>query len=100
MSTHAPEVIRDVQPEDYDALSALATLSFPATQSRFVTPGEAGGIVIAVHETVVAASLLRIIVLPSGRKVGFVDWLMTHPEWRGWSCPALVDSRRLSGRDE
>jgi ribosomal protein S18 acetylase RimI-like enzyme len=76
-------VIRNLQPEDYDALSALAKLSFPATQSRFVTPGEAGGIVITVDGTVVAASLLRIIGLPSGRKVGVVAWLMTHPEWRG-----------------
>jgi len=83
MSTQSPEVIRDLKPEDYDAISALAKLSFPATQSRFVTPGEAGGIVIARDGTVVAASLLRIIVLPSGRKVGFVAWLMTHPEWRG-----------------
>jgi len=83
MSTQAPEVIRDLQPEDFETLSALAKLSFPATQSQFVTPGKAGGIVIEINENVVAASLLRVIFLPSGRKVGFIAWLMTHPEYRG-----------------
>ena len=82
-STQAVEVIRDLQPEDYDAISALAKISFPVNQSGFVAPGEIGGKVIAISGNVVAASLLRVIVLPSGRKVGFIAWLMTHPKCRG-----------------
>lgn len=83
MNTQAHIVIRGLKPKDYEAISALAKLSFPATQSQFVTPGKDGGIVIEMNENVVAASLLRIIFLPSGRKAGFVAWLMTHPEYRG-----------------
>lgn len=81
--TKVAEVIRDLTPEDHEAISTLAKLSFPVNQSGFVTPGRMGGKVIAINEKLVAASLLRIIVLPSGRKIGFIAWLMTHPEYRG-----------------
>lgn len=79
----AVEIIRDLQPADGEAIAGLAKTSFPVNQSGFVTPGKSGGKVIVINGNVVAASLLRVISLPSGRKVGFIAWLMTHPERRG-----------------
>lgn len=81
-STQTDEVIRDLQPEDNAAIFALAKRSFPVNQSEFVVPSEMGGKVITINGELVAASLLRIIILPSGRKVGFIAWLMTHPAYR------------------
>ena len=83
ISTQVPDVTRDLASEDYKAISALAKLSFPTTQASFVTPGKAGGLVIERDGKIVAVALLRIIRLPSGRKVGFVAWLMTHPDYCG-----------------
>lgn len=82
LGTHVVEEIRDLEPEDHPAISALAKLSFPVNQSVFVVPKGIGGKVITINDKLVAASLLRIIVLPSGRQIGFIAWLMTHPEYR------------------
>ena len=88
--TEAQEV-REVKKSDHEALVALARVSFPVTQSRFVVADEASGKVVTINGKLVAASLLRVIYLPSGRKVGFVAWLMTHPEYRGRGlAPKLV----------
>lgn len=77
------EEIRDLRPEDRPDVAALAALAFPVSQARFVLPGDAGGKLITVDGQVVAVSLLRIFRLPSGRRIGFIAWLMTHPQCRG-----------------
>ncbi|WP_072619899.1 GNAT family N-acetyltransferase [Spirulina major] len=82
-SITGPQEVRELKKADYKALVALAKISFPVTQSRFVVTDDAGGLVVTINGKLVAASLLRIIYLPSGRKIGFVAWLMTHPEYRG-----------------
>lgn len=76
------EIIRDLAPGDGPAISSLARRAFPVTQAPFVAPGKMGKIA-EVDGRVVAACLLRILRLPGGRKVGFVAWLMTHPDFRG-----------------
>jgi len=75
--------IRDLYPEDDDAVVQLADTSFPATQSGFVKPGIAGGIVAEVDGEIAAVSLLRIIPLSGDKKAGFISWLMTDPDYRG-----------------
>lgn len=82
-STSDDEEIRDLSPEDHADIAALAAVAFPVSQARFVLPGQAGGKVVTVGGKLVAASLLRIFRLPSGRRVGFIAWLMTHPQYRG-----------------
>ena len=76
------EELRDLKDEDHGAITALARISFPLTQSRFVVPSEAGGKVVTINGNFAAASLLRIIDLPSGRRTGLIAWLMTHPDYR------------------
>ena len=61
-------IIRNLQPEDHPAISALAKRSFPLSQSRFVIPSKIGGKVITINDKLVAASLLRMTILPSGGK--------------------------------
>lgn len=87
------EQIREITAEHREAIANLAKRSFPANQARFVVPGEAGGYAIMVDDQVVAAVLLRIIHLPRGHKIGFIAWLMTHPDHRGrgWAGQ-LVDA--------
>ncbi len=77
------EEVRDLREADHIDIAALAEISFPFTQSRFVVPGKIGGKVATVDGKLAAASLLRIIRLPSGRTIGFIVWLMTHPDYRG-----------------
>ena len=81
-------IIRNLQPEDHPAISALAKRSFSISQSRFVIPSKIGGKVITINDKLVAASLLRMTILPSGNKIGFIAWLMTHPEYR---CRGLAN---------
>lgn len=68
---------------DHPAVAKLAAAAFPATQSRFVRPGPDGGLVMTIDGQLVAAALLRVIQLPSGRRCGFIAWLMTDPAVRG-----------------
>lgn len=82
ISNSETEELRDLRDEDYGAITALARISFPVSQSRFVVPGEAGGKVVTINGNLAAVSLLRIIDLPSGRRTGFIAWLMTHPDYR------------------
>lgn len=77
------EEVRDLRQEDHKDIADLADISFPFSQSRFVVPRKAGGKVATVNGKLAAASLLRIIRMPSGRKIGFIAWLMTHPDFRG-----------------
>jgi len=76
------ECIRDLTAEDNRAVAKLARHAFPATQSSFVYPGKTGT-VATVNGTLVAACLVRVLRLPGGGRVGFVAWLMTHPDFRG-----------------
>lgn len=82
--------IRDLSPEDYADVASLAAVAFPVSQSRFVLPGQAGGKIVTVDGKLVAASLLRIFKLPSGRRVGFIAWLMTHPQYRSQGLAAKL----------
>ncbi len=82
ISNPETEELRDLKDEDHGAITALAKISFPVTQSRFVVPSKAGGKVVTINGNLAAASLLRIIDLPSGRRAGFIAWLMTHPDYR------------------
>ncbi len=89
-STLGTAEVRDLRQDDHKAVFELARITFPINQSRFVDVGNAGGKVVTADGKLVAASLLRTFSLPSGRKVGFVAWLMTHPEYRGRSFAKLL----------
>lgn len=82
-TTAHSETLRALAPADHEALAGLARATFPFTQVRFVVPSEAGGVVATVEGRLVAASLLRIVRCPGGRRIGFIAWLMTDPAHRG-----------------
>lgn len=76
-------VIRALRPEDREPVGALAARAFTAMQAAFVVPSRSGGVVALVDGRTVAASLVRVLDLPSGARVGMIAWLMTDPEQRG-----------------
>ena len=83
MSDTPVDVIRALRDEDGPDIAALARICFPRIQACWVVPGPAGGMVVVADQEVVAAALLRIIALPGRHRIGFIAWVMTHPDHRG-----------------
>lgn len=75
--------IRELRPDDRAAVAALATRAFVPMQAFFVVPSGSGGVIALVGGRPAAASLVRVIRLPSGTRVGMIAWLMTDPDRRG-----------------
>lgn len=82
--------VRDLTHDDRPSIAALAKRAFPATQAAFVQPSDAGGAVAIVDGKIAAASLVRVIRLPSGNRVGMIAWLMTDPAYRGLGLASRV----------
>ena len=75
--------VRSLHAEDTERLRAIAQRAFPPTQSGFVRVGKDHGLVGCVDGEVAAAAVLRVIKLPSGRRIGMVAWLLTDPDYQG-----------------
>ena len=75
--------IRKFTSDDHARAKIIANRAFPTTQSRFVLPGKAGGMVATINGEVAAMSLVRVFRLPFGGRVGMIAWLMTDPDFRG-----------------
>lgn len=76
-------VIRELRPQDRAVVAALAVRAFVPLQASFVVPSGSGGVIALVEGRPAAASLVRVIKLPNGAKVGMIAWLMTDPDRRG-----------------
>lgn len=73
--------IRELFPDDWPAVQAMAQRSFPAPQGKFIRPTEEGTLAL-VDDTPAAAALLRTFPLRDGRRVGYIAWLFTDPAFQ------------------
>ncbi|WP_207186517.1 GNAT family N-acetyltransferase [Rhodobaculum claviforme] len=81
---------RPLRPEDEAGIARLAARAFPRSQAVFVRAGSEG-FVLDAEDGLAAAVLVRVIVLPGGRRIGFVAWAMTDPAHQGRGlAPALA----------